>query len=287
MAEIRMRDGALLRYDDVGEGRPVLFVHGWAMTGGLFRQLTDMLGRGLRAIAPDLRFHGGSSRAGAPDIALLGRDLVDFAAALDLEDAVVVGWSMGAMAAWSAMSDRRFADRVGGLVAVDMSPRIVNDDDWLLGLADRRDLAATLAAAQSMREDWAGAVGRFVPRIVAEGAEAARASIVADLRTAALSNDGGQMAALWESMAVQDFRGAIRSGGTPTLAVYGEKSRLYAPGSSRYIARESVDGRAVGFAESGHAPHLEEPRRFVEVLRAFAASTAKDQAAPARAGAAR
>lgn len=287
MAEIRTRDGALLRYDDVGAGRPVLFVHGWAMAASLFGELADTLRPEFRVIVPNLRGHGQSPPEGAPEIDVLGRDLADLVAALDLDDVLAVGWSMGAMALWSACEDAAFCETLTGLVVIDMSPRLANDDGWRFGLADGRDLAATLAAAGPMRADWPRAVARFVPRIVAAGEENARAPLVEAMSTVALAQDAEFMAALWESMARQDFRTALGRLPAPTLVVYGEKSRLYAPAASRFIARAAADGRAVSFANSGHAPHFEEPRRFVESLRSFAASTSKNQAGPARAGSVR
>ena len=284
MAEIRTRDGALLRYDDVGEGRPVLFVHGWAMAASLFAPLVETLRHEFRVVVPDFRGHGRSPAEGEPEIALLGRDLEDLVSALGLEDLLAVGWSMGAMALWSACDLVAFRKALSGLVVIDMSPRLANDDGWRLGLADGRDLAATLAAAGPMRTDWPRAVARFVPRIVAAGKEIERAALVGAMQKIALAHEPDFMASLWESMARQDFRSALGRLPVPTLAVHGEKSRLYAPAASQFIARASTDGRAVSFSHSGHAPHLEEPRRFVEALRSFAASTSKHQPGPARAG---
>lgn len=287
MPEFRMRDGCVLYADDLGAGRPILFAHGWAMASGLFRPLATALAADFRVVSPDLRGHGRSVMAGAVGIEDIGRDLAELADMLSLDDIVVVGWSMGAMALWSACADAAFMGRVSGIVVLDMSPRLSNDAEWRAGLADGRDLAATLAAADAMRRDWPGAVARFVPRIVAEGPEEDREDLLAALGEVALAQDGAVMAALWESMARQDFRAALPRLAAPTLAIRGERSRLYAPEASRFIARQSPGGRALGFARSGHAPHLEEPRRFLDSLAAFAAATSKNRTTAARAGAAR
>lgn len=281
---VSLSDGARIRIRERGSRASVLFVHGWAMNGGLFDGLVDVLPRNIGAISLDLRGHGSSSRTGSATVEQLGSDLVELADQLGLQNIVVCGWSMGAMALWSAAADPRFSGRVAGYVVVDMSPRIANDAEWRLGLSDGRNLDVTLDAAKPMRADWPSAVRRFAPRILALGAD--RPSVLAALETAALEQDPDYMAALWESTARQDFRAQLRSLTAPTLAVYGEKSQLYAAASSRFIARESPYGRAVGFQNSGHAPHLEEPQRFAAVLADFVASVTRNASPAASAGAA-
>jgi pimeloyl-ACP methyl ester carboxylesterase len=59
------RDGVRLAYRELGEGRPLILIHGYLSTGtamadsGFARRLA---GRGHRVIIPDLRGHGASAR---------------------------------------------------------------------------------------------------------------------------------------------------------------------------------------------------------------------------------
>ncbi|MBY0421331.1 MAG: alpha/beta hydrolase [Parvularculaceae bacterium] len=277
MPRIEMSDGALLRVDDVGAGRPFLLAHGWAMAASLFAPLAEALAADHRVVAPDLRGHAGSASAKTVSLEMIAEDLATLAERLDLQDVVAVGWSMGAMALWTAS----FARRVTAFVVVDMSPRIVNDSAWRLGLKDGRDLEETIAAADAMRADWPAAVRRFAPRIAAPDAGA---DLLLTLENVALEQDAVTMAGLWESLARQDARAALARLSAPTLAVYGEQSQLYDAASSRFVAEASPNGRAVGFRHSGHAPHLEEPERFVATLLDFAAATSNAAAPPRRVG---
>jgi pimeloyl-ACP methyl ester carboxylesterase len=96
-------DGARLSYLELGEGRPVVLLHGYLMTAyeawvrtGVAQRLADA---GLRAIMPDMRGHGGSA---PDDPAAYPRDiLVDDAFALidrlGLEEPDFVGYSMGSV----------------------------------------------------------------------------------------------------------------------------------------------------------------------------------------------
>ena len=78
------------------------------------------------------------------------------------------------------------------------------------------------------------------------------------------------MAALWASLAEADAREILPTLGCPTLVMKGAKSRLYPPETASYIADHAPGADLVRFERSGHSPHLEEPERFVDVLRNWA-----------------
>ena len=63
----------------------------------------------------------------------LAADLAELVEALDLTDIVAVGWSLGAMVLWEVLLGAARA-RFGGLVVIDMAPRIVSDLGWSLGI---------------------------------------------------------------------------------------------------------------------------------------------------------
>lgn len=94
---VRTRDGVGLFVRDWGEGRPVLFVHSWAMQSAMWAyQVADLSDQGLRCVAYDRRGHGRSDiPAGGYDMDTLADDLAQVVEQLDLKDVVLVGHSMG------------------------------------------------------------------------------------------------------------------------------------------------------------------------------------------------
>src|SRR5262245_4794724 len=59
------RDGANLFYKDWGGGKPVVFVHSWALNSDMWQyQMIHLAGQGLRCVAYDSRGHGRSSDPG-------------------------------------------------------------------------------------------------------------------------------------------------------------------------------------------------------------------------------
>ena len=63
LVDIDIEDGVRLNVSVTGRGDAVLLVHGWPHTHRLWEPLVELLGGARRAIAPDLRGVGGSSRA--------------------------------------------------------------------------------------------------------------------------------------------------------------------------------------------------------------------------------
>lgn len=113
-------DAGTIHYDTAGppEGRPVLFVHGYAMGSSLWGPVsTRLAARNLRCIAPTwpLGAHPTPLRPGA-DRSLPGiAAMVDaFMAALALDDVVLVGNDTGGVVSQLVAVD--YPDRLGALV---------------------------------------------------------------------------------------------------------------------------------------------------------------------------
>jgi len=84
-------------YEDHGQGQPVVLIHGYPLDGRSWeRQHRMLLDAGYRVIAYDRRGWGGSSRPTLGyDYDTLAGDLNTLMEHLDLNDAVLVGFSMG------------------------------------------------------------------------------------------------------------------------------------------------------------------------------------------------
>jgi len=97
MATIKTKDGTEIYYQDWGSGQPVVFSHGWPLSGDAFEdQMFYLSSRGYRCIAPDRRGHGRSSRPwNGNDMDTYADDLAELVRALDLKKAIHVGHSTG------------------------------------------------------------------------------------------------------------------------------------------------------------------------------------------------
>ncbi len=97
MATLTTKDGTQLYYRDWGKGQPIVFSHGWPLSGDAFEdQMFFLASRGYRCIAHDRRGHGRSSQPWeGNDLDTYADDLAALTAHLDLHDAIHVGHSTG------------------------------------------------------------------------------------------------------------------------------------------------------------------------------------------------
>ena len=267
MKQFTAPDGAQIAYRDEGEGRPLVLLHGLMAHSGFFES-QNMLARDFRLISIDLRGHGASCAAGgALTLELLAGDVAGIAEALDLRGAVGIGWSLGASVLWQVLAGPT-GDRFAGAVVVDMTARVMNGEDWQLGLSPEACDARTAAIAEDF-ETFATAAGQAI--FAQPIGEAFRDR--ADWASFEFArNDPGAIGSLWASLVGQDFRPLLGRIRQPTLIVRGAHSQLYGGATADHLAAVLPDARIVKFTASGHAPQIEEPDKFNATIRAFAES---------------
>ena len=97
MSTITTKDGVEIFYKDWGQGQPIVFSHGWPLSGDDWdTQMMFFVGKGFRVIAHDRRGHGRSSQVGdGHDMDHYAVDLAAVTAHLDLKNAIHVGHSTG------------------------------------------------------------------------------------------------------------------------------------------------------------------------------------------------
>jgi non-heme chloroperoxidase len=97
MTTITTKAGATIFYRDWGTGQPVVFSHGWPLTGDAFEdQMFFLASNGFRCIAHDRRGHGRSSQPwNGNNLDTYADDLAELVEKLDLKNAIHVGHSTG------------------------------------------------------------------------------------------------------------------------------------------------------------------------------------------------
>lgn len=91
------REDIKLYYEDLGEGQPVVFIHGWPLCGSMWEyQITELVKHNIRCITYDRRGFGNSSKPlQGYDYDTLTDDLKELVEQLDLQDVILIGFSMG------------------------------------------------------------------------------------------------------------------------------------------------------------------------------------------------
>ncbi|WP_283194327.1 alpha/beta hydrolase [Rhizobium sp. AN80A] len=97
MPKIATRDGTKIFYKDWGTGQPILFSHGWPLSGDAWEAQMLFFGQnGYRVIAHDRRGHGKSSQSwDGNNMDQYADDLAELIEHLDLKNLIMIGHSTG------------------------------------------------------------------------------------------------------------------------------------------------------------------------------------------------
>ena len=158
---------------DEGAGRPVLLLHGWGVRGAAFDGLRPLLAPHCRLLIPDLPGHGAARFPGArPTLATVAEAVHRILGTQT--GAVLVGWSMGALAALEFIA-RHGTDRLAGLVIVDMTAKPLNDEVWRCGIRGGFNAATNILALKAIRADWPRQAAAIAAALKPEGIEPSHA----------------------------------------------------------------------------------------------------------------
>ncbi|HKJ57985.1 MAG TPA: alpha/beta hydrolase [Halobacteriales archaeon] len=259
-------NGADLYYEDRGEGRPVVFLHGVMAGLRYFEPQLSGLSDGYRTLALDFRGHGRSEKMDlGHTVPQYARDVRAFLDHLDLEDAILVGWSMGALVAWDYV-ERFGTDRIAGIVDVDMEPTRFQWDDYDQGTSD---LALLREVVEQIQTDHLQLAADIVEPLLAEppSPELRRTMVDETSRCPPPIK-----AAILFDCTFRDYRAVLPDLDVPMLVCAGTDEEWRSVASVEYAAELAPDARVEHFEASGHCPQVEEPERFNRAVAEFVES---------------
>ncbi|HZZ87511.1 MAG TPA: alpha/beta hydrolase, partial [Caulobacteraceae bacterium] len=219
MPTIESHDGTRLFCRRWGEGPPIVFLHGWAMSSEAWQvAMLQVAGAGFQAIAYDRRGHGRSDDPGCGyDYDSLADDLAAVMEEFELHDVILVGHSMGCGEITRYLS-RYQGERVARAVMV--APFL----PYPLKAADNPDGIADPASLQALRQMWvtnfAGWLDAAAPGAFTSGAAPAlvaqtvRQMLQCSLQAAIACNVAGAEA---------DMRAEVAGLETPLLVLQGDQ----------------------------------------------------------------
>ena len=264
MPMMRINDNLELHYEELGAGRPIVFVHGVWMSGRYFHKQLPALGKDNHAIAIDLRGHGQSTHCqDGHTMAVYVEDLRAFLKAKGLQDVVLAGWSMGCMVIWDYF--KQFGDEnVAAAIFVDQSPSDFKWPDWDLGIFDLATLVHLMSEVQTGREKI---YRDFIPMLfkTAPAAEDIEWMVAENMRIPA-----SIASAVLFDQTMQDYRADLDKVSVPTLVIAGGMAGKMLPTESVKYVHEKIPGSRFSlYADSNHCPFLEEAERFNREVGAF------------------
>ena len=263
--QFQTAQGGRLTWSEAGQGRPLVLLHGWAMSAAAFDELAGLLAVNFRVLAPDLPGHGESSPAVQNDLAGVSGLLTDWLAALEVGPCALVGWSLGGMLSLQIVSEGVLP--VQRLVLMGSTPKFTIGEDWPYGLPATQ----VRAMARNLKRQFEPTLAEFfaltfagetisIDRLRAIRNFAVRASSLPDQNAAF---------ALLNMLAEQDQRDILSGIQVPALVLHGELDRISPIGAGRAMADLLPLGEFVSLAETGHAPFFSNPQDIAARLLDF------------------
>jgi len=251
-------DQGILHYEVYGRGQPVLLLHGWLGSWGLWQQTMKYLGQYYRTYALDFWGFGESGKK-IPTFAVQDfvSMVVQFMERLGIESAPLVGHSMGGTVSLSTAI--HYPDRVSK-VAVIGSPVLGSSLALTLKLAGNRWIASMVFNAM-----WALRLGlRLSAPIISSNPNFYR-MISHDLSRTTLESFIHSIASLRRT----DLRPFLSQIKVPTMGMYGDKDVIVNPKQWQLIQAGIQSACIERFSHSGHFIMLDEPERFMDTIRKF------------------
>jgi 3-oxoadipate enol-lactonase len=248
-------------YDDAGEGRPVLFVHGFPHHRKLWAPQVRALSGHSRAIAIDLPGFGESDMPEKFTIDAWADGLSRFLDALDIDRAIIAGLSMGGyvtLAFW-----RLHRQRVLALVLADTRAGVDTEE----GKQKRRE---TIELA---RHEGPTAVARtLLPGMVGKSTREREPAVFAMMRAMLESASVDSIVGASEAMMNRpDATASLATIDVPTLIIAGDEDVLTPPKESRSMHATIPGSRLEIIPGAGHVSNVERPAAFNQVLTEFVA----------------
>ena len=237
-----------ISYLQKGGGKPsLLFLHGAGGThrhwGRQIRDLGD-----VTLVALDLPGHGRSVGEGRQSVEGYADLVAKFMAALDLENPIVVGHSMGGAIALDLVL--RYEECLGGLVLVATGARLRVVPSLLEGMRNEFESTVELLCGYA-----------YGPSASEEMARLGRGEMLAI----------GPEVLLGDFLACDrfDVMGRLGEVRVPTLVICGEEDQLTPLKYSRFLVDNIQGARLVTIPEAGHMVMLEKPQETTEAIAGF------------------
>lgn len=242
-----------LYYEDHGAGQPVVLIHGWPLNSASWeKQTLALLAAGHRVIAYDRRGFGMSSQpAIGYDYDTLAGDLNQLMTHLDLHDAALVGFSMGAGEVARYLG-KYGKDRVrNAALLAGITPFLLKTADNPAGV----DGGAFEDIRSGLLKDRPAFLSAFLANFynvdALSGTRISEQAVQASWVAGVLASLKGTMDCVqaW----LTDFRPDIQRMGVPTLVMHGDEDRIVPIESTAAVLGKTLKGAKSVTLEGG--PH--------------------------------
>jgi pimeloyl-[acyl-carrier protein] methyl ester esterase len=223
----------------------LVFFHGWGASGRVWERQAAAFGSRMPVLTPT---------APVWEVDWFS----EYLRGLDLQECLLVGWSLGGMLLLETLS--RLADPPPkGLVLVGVAPVFTRRPDYPWG----QPAAVVRAMRRGLKESMPQVLAEFAEQCLASG----EAALVLQAREAfAVPAAAGTLAAGLDYLLHQDLRPLLPLLPAGAVVIQGEADRIVDPAQGRFLQGQLPGARLNLLPAAGHLPFLTQAAAFNGIL---------------------
>ncbi len=293
-----MPDGENLFVREIGQGEPVMVLSGLGMHSWQWLPFLLPNIKQYKFYIPDWRGFGGSRTCKVPqDIAAIPnhwRDLDCLIQQLNLDNFILMGYSMGASTAMHGMQYGNLQSKLKAYLHIDQTPKIPSDLNWEFGLFGKKYFKI-----KRLLKDFSEFLHQYSHyRFVDELPIEPRTELIQIWMNFIKIQGSNKLSPIMFNLALkhptlqrhllpirrmdyltwyidnylnhnEDYRASISTLACPTTFFMGQQSTLYPIEGQLRVSNTLSNSQNIIFKKSGHTPLITEPVKFSREISAF------------------
>lgn len=256
---VLVMDQQVIHYEVIGQGEPVLFLHGWMGSWRYWLPTMEAVAQHFRTYSFDFWGFGDSDKeAEAHTIEEYVHQVVRFLDEMGIARTRLVGHSMGGMVSLKMAIDHpdrvvRLATAGAVIEGSSLAPLLKMTTNQLIGkLLIRRPVVMGMwtRLLQNIRVGWS----RWFQEVVDDSAKSSQEAVLRSVR----------------SMREMDLRPELANLRVPALIIHGAKDDIVNPDQAEIFQKILVpSAQVVVMPNCRHFPFMDDPETFNRILIAF------------------
>lgn len=247
-----------MHYEVYGRGRPVILLHGWLGSWGLWQETMSFLGQYYRTYALDFWGFGESgTKRETYDVEDFVSLVDQFMEQLGIMSSPLVGHSMGGTVSLSVAM--RYPERARKVVVIG-SPIVGSSLNFLLKLFGMK-----IPAYVVYHNSWAFKLFYRILAPLYTKDPTWPQMMDRDLSSTTLESFLYSIASLRRT----DLRPRLKEISVPVMGVYGARDIVVHPGQWRPLLQGVPHARIERLTDAGHFPMLDDPQKFMHTVKEF------------------
>jgi len=264
---IEVEPNVRLHVTDLGDGAPVVLIHGWPLSDAMYEyQYSALVESGYRVIGITLRGFGASDKPYGPyNYDVFADDIKVVLDKLKIQDATLGGFSMGGATVIHYVAKYKGAHVKKLALFGAAAPLWTKRDDFPYGLWTKADVNGLIALNQTNRPELLANFGQIfgaTPGSLTPG-------IAQWLGTINLQATSYAMQEGLKTLRDSDLRDDLKKINVPTLILHGKQDHICSFDLAEQMKATIKNAELIPFEKSGHALFLEEREKFNSSLITF------------------